>query len=224
MADVAPEPLHPMYESRPKDSDLWQGDIISRKVLVEDERALRGHQPYIESRTDLVAFCVATQTCDLVKNRCVEFVCLAVIRKLTDVLGTKAVESKKREGNTFELLRKVVNHNENKPGYFFLHEAPNLGIGDDWVVDLRTVFSVLSRLHYEQLQRSRIVSLKEVFGNKLGWMMGSMFARVPTPSWNDFPSKQSDSEYIQGLLKKVAQSPHADPYPFEIPFGSSEST
>jgi hypothetical protein len=193
MSDGVIEPLHPMYRVRLDDPNLWQGDIISREKLIENG-ALKGHQPYIESRVDLVAFCVVTQTCDLVKARCVEFIYLAVIRRLTDVLGKKAVESNKGRGDTRSLLKRIVNHNGNKPGYFFLHAAP--AIGDDWVVDLRTVFSLVSRLHYPAIHQSRIVSLDEVFANKLGWMMGNMFARVPTPTWdemNKIRRKESDA-------------------------------
>jgi len=89
-------------------------------------------------------------------------------------LSKKSVETNNRRNDTFGLLSKIVNHKDNKAGYFFLHPAPQAGIGDDWVVDLRTVFSLVSRFHYAQIKRSRIVSLDEVFANKLGWMMGNM--------------------------------------------------
>jgi hypothetical protein len=148
-----------------------------------------------------------------------------VIRRLTDVLGKKSVASNKRIEKTSQLLSNIVNHKENKADYFFLHPAPQVGIGDDWVVDLRTVFSLVSRFHYPSIRRSRMVSLNEVFANRLGWMMGNMYARIPTPTWNEIrpERKQSDSDYLKRLLQKIAQSAHDDPYPFEKPFGSSDS-
>jgi hypothetical protein len=42
------EELDSMYRILGKDTNLWQGDIINREKLIKTEKALEGHQPYIE--------------------------------------------------------------------------------------------------------------------------------------------------------------------------------
>ena len=79
--------MHPLYERRQASADLCQGDLIQKDSLIETG-ALKGHQDYIAHREDFWGFSVITQTCDLVRDRrdrCVDFINLAVIRKITDV-------------------------------------------------------------------------------------------------------------------------------------------
>ena len=108
--------MHPMYQMpQVKGPELYQGDIIDRKELIRQD-ALRGHQDYMASRDDFSGFCVLTQSCDLVRNRCADFITLAVIRRIADVFDASAKDS-----STKERLLRLINHSEDKLGYFYLH-------------------------------------------------------------------------------------------------------
>jgi hypothetical protein len=196
--------MHPMYKKQ-DGTDLWQGDIIDREALVR-HGALRGHQDYIESRGDFVAFCVVTQTCDLVRerDRCVDFICLAVIRRLVDVFSAEAATGGRRS-KTRSSLEKIINHRENKEGYFYLHAEPGVIDADGAVVDLRTTFSLYAKKHYDQIYRSRVLSLDDVYANKLGWMAGHLFSRVPNLEWDDLKQEGGETaeQYVGRMLDEI---------------------
>lgn len=204
--------MHPMYLVR-KDPNLWQGDIIDREKLVATN-ALRGHQDYIELRDDFVGFCIVSQTCDLVRipgrRAPVDFICLAVIRKLTDVFSAGTAKDK-----TKQLLERIINHRENKEGYFYLHTEPSVIVEDGAVVDLRTTFS-LHEQHYEQILGARKLSLDEIFANKLGWMAGHLYSRIPNFEWNDLKadSEESAEQFVERMLilikKEGRRLPHEE--------------
>jgi len=215
--------IHRMYKdptSLPSRELNWlrQGDIIERDRLI-DSGALSGHQEYIKQNPEFFCgFCVLTQTCDLVRETeqdvvgkkrkprtPVEFIALAMIRRLTDVFDETDVT-----GDTRNLLKTIVNHNYNKRAYFFLHQDPEAGIGEDWIVDLRTCFSLVSDYHYDQILIARLVCLDDVYANKLGWMAGHIFSRVATKEWQDFEMKQTESEYISSVLERISKvKPHS---------------
>jgi hypothetical protein len=187
---------------------LWQGDVIARDKLI-DSGALKGHQDYFAERADFCGFCVLTQTCDLVReprDQCVDHICLAVIRRLTDVFCVADVE-KKNIDRTRDLLKKILNHNENKKAYFFLHREPVAEIGEHWVVDLRTIFSLNSQFHYDEILSARMVSLASVYQNKLGWMAGHMFSRVPTKGFDELRSEETERQYLSRLLDQLVEVP-----------------
>jgi len=169
--------MHSMYR-RLKGHEklhLWQGDVIGRHRLIK-EGALTGHQDYLAARSDFPAFCVITQTCDLMANRRVDFITLAVIRDLKNIFSAYDATGNRKNG-TKSLLDKIINHRENK-GFFYLHVNPPL-VGDGGaVVDLRTSFA-LHKKHYQQILRARTLSLVEAFANKLGWMAGNLLSRIP---------------------------------------------
>ena len=169
--------MHPMYRRlKPHEKlHLWQGDVIDRQLL-EAEGALAGHQDYLAARSDLPAFCVVTQTCDLMPRRRVDFITLAVVRNLRSLFSSSDATGD-RKNSTYSLLEKIINHRENK-GFFYLHPHHDLIPESGAVVDLRTSFA-LYKEHYEQILRSRKVGLTEVFAHKLGWMAGHLFSRVP---------------------------------------------
>src|SRR5437867_2053482 len=126
---------HPMYIER-KGNCLWQGDLIEARKLIKSG-ALDGHQDYIKTRQDFVGYCVITQTCDLLRDRKgivsepgansksklrepVVFVHLAVIRRLTDFFLRVDAEGQRRD-TAMDSLMKIISHNENKRGCYYLH-------------------------------------------------------------------------------------------------------
>src|SRR5579872_666308 len=104
--------MHPMYRP-PVGSDLCQGDLVQKKELVA---ALRGHQDYILQRSDFEAFCVMTQTCDLVRSRKEEFITMAVVRAITNIFD----KSEARKKGTADRLRNIVQHRANTR-FFYVH-------------------------------------------------------------------------------------------------------
>jgi hypothetical protein len=204
---------------------LRQGDIIERDRLIQSG-ALSGHQEYIKQNPEFFCgFCVLTQTCDLVReteqdvvgtNRKprtpVEFIALAMIRRLVDVFNETDARGDARH-DTRSLLKTIVNHNYNKRAYFFLHQDPVAGIGEDWIVDLRTCFSLVSEYHYDQIREARLVCLDDVYANKLGWMAGHIFSRVATKEWQDLEMEfemKTESDYISSVLDRISKvKPHS---------------
>jgi hypothetical protein len=211
--------MHPMYRRlrTNEKSHLWQGDIIDSEKLGKTG-ALAGHQDYLAARKDLPAFCVVTQTCDLMPNRHVDFITLALVRHLKNIFSDKDVVGDKNKNRTHNLLDKIINHRENK-GYFYLHPHPPLI--DDWgaVVDLRAAFA-LHKQHYHQILLARRTSLAEVFANKLGWMAGHLFNRVPNIEFDEFTTDGAGKQFVGKMLEAIkATKSHA----LEIPLFSFES-
>jgi Domain of unknown function (DUF4926) len=175
--------------------DLRQGDILDRGRLIR-QGTLRGHQDYIATRTDFLGFCVVTQTCDLVYNRCIDFIHLAVIRRIADVIPS--------EDATQQELKKLINHRSDpKDGYFYLHREARVGLNEDAIVDLRTMFS-LHRKHYRQLLRARTISLNDIYACKLGWTAAYLFSRVALPEWNEHEERTGESE--KAVIERLKSS------------------
>lgn len=182
--------------------DLWQGDIIHRRELI-DTGALSGHQDYIAQRDDFPGFCVVTQTCDLVREEEsgseVDFICLSVIRRLTDVFSKNT--SQKEIRKTKDKLKNILNHDYTKQGYFFLPSEPSI-LMEDCVVDLRTTFSLYAEKHYDQVLKARKLSLTDVYANRLGWMLGNIFSRVPTPDWDEETRQQRIDHLVDAIQER----------------------
>jgi hypothetical protein len=190
--------MHRMYIPAEGDS-LRQGDIIDREGLLP---ALRGHQDYIAWRKDFVGFCVVTQTCDLIADRSVEFIHLSVIRDLLRVFAVADTRPAAKD-RMRRLLRDVLGQEYNKRGFFYLHAESSAGIGETCVVDLRTMFC-LHEQHYKEIRSARKLSMNDAVANKLGWMAGQLFSRVPTPDW--VTTFNIDNE-IEQLLDKIKETP-----------------
>src|ERR1700748_3035100 len=94
--------MHQMYKL-PRDSNLWQGDLIGSHKL---RPALVGHQDYLAERADFEAFCIMTQTCDLVRPRESEFITLGVVRKITNIFD----KSEARKTSTADRLKNIIQH------------------------------------------------------------------------------------------------------------------
>ena len=81
-----------------------------------------------------------------------------------------------------ELLRHLIHNNHAE--FFYLHSDPDLGIIEDSCACLRLSIG-LRNAHYEILVAGRVLSLREPFRSKLGWLLGNLYARVATPEWVD---------------------------------------
>jgi hypothetical protein len=196
--------MHEMYKT-PDASCLCQGDLIDFERV---KPALEGHQDYIAQQKHFLGFCVLTQTCDLVQSPRVAFINLAVIRRLVDTFYDADVRTSRDRDRTAELIRQIINHLENKRGYFYLHREPLAGINEECVVDLRVMICLYTPLHYDQIFGARMGALSDVYANKLGWMAGHLFSRVPTKDWDELgmaePSKARVNSWIE-VFKDISK-------------------
>jgi hypothetical protein len=145
------------------------------------------------------------------KDDYVEFIQLSVIRDLVTVFA--AADTRPQNSDKMRrLLRDVVGQEYNKRGFFYLHSEPSVGI-ETWVVDLRTMFSLHDQ-HYDRIVKARKVSMNDVAANKLGWMAGQLFSRVPTPDWvttSEDEKEKMEKEKIENLLKAIVKAPKGPP-------------
>jgi hypothetical protein len=195
--------MHPIYQQRLSNADLFQGDIINSEALVRAE-VLSGHQDYFAGRKDFKAFCVMTQTCDLVHSRCAEFISLAVIRSITHVFGPEDVKNYDRRKSTAKLLEGIIEHQQNKRDYFFLPALPPAGFEDDSVVDLRVMFS-LHKKHYSQIREARRTGMSPIYAASLGWMAGYVFSRIAMPPWSELQLDDTIDERTNKLLGDIKE-------------------
>ena len=182
-----------MYRS-PDNSDLCQGDVIGSRKLTP---ALNGHQDYMAERTDFEAFCIMTQTCDLVRPRQAEFITLAVVRKITNIFD----KSEARKSG--DRLKNIIQHRANTR-FFYLYPEPAAGIIEDSVVDLRVMFA-LHRKHYDQIVDARNMSMDELYAAHLGWMVGNVFSRIAMPEWQHLKEVPTLEVKITSLQDAIAQ-------------------
>jgi hypothetical protein len=203
--------MHPMY-SEIKGDSLKQGDIIDRIKLLP---SLKGHADYFAWRDDFVAFCVITQSCDVARDRHVDFIQLAVIRDLVVVYSSPdAIAVKSKRAPAF--FRDILGQEYNKRGFFCLHAEPSIGINENCVVDLRTMLS-LHRQHYDEILAARKLSMIDAVANKLGWMAGQLFSRVPTPEWDSSNAKFDLEKEIDSLLDRIRNAKKRSPLEVVMP-------
>jgi hypothetical protein len=205
-------PLHWTYEGFDSDPDLFQGDILEpteelRSVLKEV------HPHFLDPKYS--AFLLITQTCDMVVNHNgrvdTDYLNIAVVRPLQSVLHdflshvcqpvTKHVYLKETKNRARDLMERLFNQNEQALGLFYLHEDSNSGINMPCVALLRIAVTLRVE-HYDRLRRARRGRLKAEFRNKLGWLVGNLYARIGTEDWHrddrNIELEQLIKRYISG--------------------------
>jgi hypothetical protein len=156
-----------------------------------------------------IGFQVLTQTCDLVRRgneTCKSrYVNLAVVRPIDQILGLlldrlcnpvelggKVISGLFTTDERYkaeQLLSRVFNENEQAAGLFYLHPDTSVRIAVPSVALLQVSVAVRAYEHYDVLVGSRTGRLAPAFRDKLGWLVGNLFARVATP---DMPRKMCD--------------------------------
>ncbi len=210
------QPSHWTYRSFVATDDLQQGDIIRRSgALLRVLSEVLSH--FCDER--YTAFLVVTQSCDLVtrnENICkAEYINLCVIRELEPLLptllepccgaGIPGVFDSERRLYAEQLLKRVVNQNEQARGLFYLHPDADVGIPTASVALLR-VSIALRRDHYEMLQECRCGRLGPEYAAKLGWLTGNLYSRVATPDWEEQEKDESASaKQAQSLLRRISR-------------------
>ncbi|OXU14594.1 hypothetical protein [Sedimentisphaera salicampi] len=203
--------LHWTYEYNQDDTDLFQGDI-----LVPDENLIsilsNVHSCFAD--TKYIGFMVLTQSCDLVrrKGKCKsKYINICVIRSLYEVLESlldrfckkigERVYTKESKNEARQLIRRILNQNEERIGLFYLYPDPEIKISEHAVAFLR-VNVALKADHYDLLLSSRTISLNSEFRSRLGWLIGHIYSRVATVDWIEKDQSKRMGEIVEDLLKK----------------------
>ncbi|MEX5219607.1 MAG: hypothetical protein NW701_17390 [Nitrospira sp.] len=196
-------------------SDLEQGDLLSKTPHLME--VLKPIHPYY-LKDDYTHFLVLTQSCDLVrrKDKCkARYVTIAAVRPL-DLVIRREIE-KVQDGFeqagmvcSISLKSKITQFvgrllNNNEPEFFYLNSEPSLGLPYPHCAFLRLSVSLKSS-HYATCLNSRLLSLKEVFQAKLGWLVGNMYSRVGTEDWvPTVVSEDGFKEKIDSILDSTCQ-------------------
>lgn len=189
-----------LYRQPPRHHALAQGDVLWSQTT---SSMLRGHQDYFADASHFIAYAVVTQTCDLVPEQgIVEYINLAVVRRLDEVLGRRHVETSKVRERTSRLLRDIYLYNVHERGLFYLPKSEDFGVAEDWVVDLRVVLSV-HKQHYAAMLRSRAFALNPLFAAKMGQLLANIFARVATPGWEELYPEISAAERVKREVERI---------------------
>jgi hypothetical protein len=188
-----------IYRKPPSQSFLAQGDILDRAPL---QSTLKGHQDWFANSTYYYRYMVLTQTCDLdITRPIVDYIFLAVIRKLSEAFWFEHVENKSQRKKTEQLLRDLYNHNYNRRGLFYLPRDAVYGVEEDSVADLRVMFSI-HKLHYPELLAARVGAITDVYAAQLGHIAGHLFSRVATPAGEEI-FKGRLTEHIEKVQEAI---------------------
>jgi hypothetical protein len=208
--------MHFTYEPTTS-ADLLQGDVIRRTEAVE--ALLKTVHPHYYSAKNYRFFIVLTQSCDLVRRdgaQCKSrYITIAAVRPLRlaldreiQKLQTSSIERKLRICNEsrqiklVQFMERLLNNNEDD--YFYLHREPSVEMHEDHCAFLRLSITVKSELHYATLFDARVLSLKESFQHKLGYLVGTLFSRIGTEDW--VPKNCTGERF-----KELTEQPLADP-------------
>ncbi len=188
-------PEHYIYEE-PDKNELCQGDVLDRNPALLD--LIRKYYPYIVDNPQYKYYQILTQSCDLaIRDKQLPnapYITIAVVRPISDAL----VREVRKDQELWQQAKKVVVPktfdkmvlftesliDNNRDGYFYLHEDTSLGIFGYNCTFLNLSVS-LKADHYGSFLDAKIAQIKDPFRAKLGWLVGHMFSRVGTEEWND---------------------------------------
>lgn len=210
--DTVADTLCHFTYSKPKAIDLRQGDILLKNEELKGILTVV-HPHYIEDEYN--HFIILTQSCDLVrrdgKGCDAVYITLGAIRPLNWVLDYElrkyqtllenivGVCSKGKKAKLADFTRKLFNNNHTE--YFYLHEDSALGFHESACALLRISIPLKAEECYEICLRARIISLTEVFQEKLGWLVGNIYSRVGTEDWDPKLVTEKISTLLEGLCE-----------------------
>lgn len=195
------------YEDRTEEDDLRQGDLIRASGTALEARFKRSGY-----------FIVLNQSCDLAKQ--VQFsktipVLLPRTRTLLVAPVVRIGDFFSEELNRGKSLKKIARFQQslwwNHSLYAYLPPSPRHGVVEHLLVILEELYTLelwhvedmLPNLErYEEVLRSPRVGLTSPWAERLGWMVGSMFARIGTPD----PSLEQRQELEAEVATSVAEA------------------
>lgn len=206
-------PTHYVYKD-PDKTTLCQGDVLCKtEPLVAH---LAQYHPYYSSHVDYKYFMVLTQSCDLVrrdgKPPSSPYITLAAVRPVEEALRREAAKGQ----TPWQRAARVIGTrgqaklamfaesllDNNKEGYFYLHQDVGLGISQDCCAFLQ--LSVALKVeHYDLCLDAKIAELQEPFQAKLGYLVGHMYSRVGTAEWSANYPENPVGKAAASLLKRT---------------------
>ena len=209
--------VHFTYEAKRPKGEVRQGDLL--EITKELRGILSDYHPHYANNPDYQFLIVITQSCDLAfrNGKCASrYISLAAVRPL-DTLIEQEIE--RQSTSSIETNLKVFPEhkrvwmedfiakllNNNLPEYFYLEPEAALGIDKPYVAYLALSVAIKSK-HYQICKRARLARLEEIFGAKLGWLVGNMYSRVATPDWltAKFGNKQDFGEKVHEIVADSA--------------------
>jgi len=207
--------MHFTYEAQPR-SDLQQGDLVRRTADVE--ALLKEVHPHYFQSQNYRYFIVLTQSCDLARRNskpcngryisiaAVRPVRVAIERELQKLQHTEVERSLgfcscDRKPKLTQFMERLLNNNEED--YFYLHREQTAGFNEDHCAFLRLSIALKAQAHYSTLLTARILSLKESFQHKLGYLVGSLYSRVGTEDW----AEKEEAIQFRDLTQQAAKDP-----------------
>jgi hypothetical protein len=201
------------------DRSLEQGDLLAKTP--ELERILQKYHPYYASHEDNNFFMVVTQSCDLVRRpgaSCKSrYISLAPARTVKAVLkrefddklfnielGAQAFASSKTRGAIEQFLERLYNNNE--PSFFYFEENLTAGVSEPLCGLLSLTISIKEE-HYQTCFAARVLSVKDEFQAKVGWLVGQLYSRVGTRDW---PSTEMRTKVVASSEKYAVWVNDAD--------------
>jgi hypothetical protein len=187
--------MHFTYEGQPR-SDLQQGDLIKRTEAVE--ALLKEVHPHYFYSQNYRYFLVLTQSCDLARRDgkpCIgRYISIAAVRPVRTAIEREVQKlqhseverllgfcSTERQPKLTQFMERLLNNNAED--YFYLHREQSAGFLEDNCAFLQLSIALRAQTHYDTLLAARILSLKESFQHKLGYLVGSLYSRVGTEDW-----------------------------------------
>lgn len=186
---------HWTYKETPDADSLEQGDLLKK---TDDLYALlKTYHPHYADHPNNQFFIVLTQSCDLVQrdgSRCkTRYISLAPVRSLKAVLkrefeeklenvgpGSQPFASTRTRSVIEQFLEKLFNNND--PSFFYLERHPTAGVSEDMCALLALPIAIKAE-HYEKCFAARVLSIKDEFQAKIGWLIGQLYSRVGTRDW-----------------------------------------
>lgn len=205
--------MHWTYAPLVRSTDIEQGDIL---VPTPELRSILKdvHPHFLDEK--YLAFLVTTQSCDLVVrgSDCkAPHIAIAAIRRLGSVFPrvleqmadqlAPGVYPTDTKVEARRLLERILNQNEAALGMFYLYPDADSGIADHAVAMLRVTVT-LRREHYETLRTATRGRLDPEFRNKLGWLLGNLYARPAAPDWHDKGQAEEQDRLIALFLENPA--------------------
>ena len=209
--------VHFTYESKKPGGDIKQGDLL--KITDQIRGILNRYHRHYANNPDYAFLMVITQSCDLAVSgrRCASrYISLAAVRPLETLIeqeidrqSTSSIEANLKTFPEYkkhwmeDFVAKLLNNN--LPGYFYLEPEVTIGIDRPYVAYLALSIAIKSS-HYRTCKKARFVRLTEIFGAKLGWLVGNMYSRVATPDWltEKFELKKDFENKVSGIVENSA--------------------
>ena len=208
------ESIHFTYKLK-AGKDLEQGDILEKNE--EIKKVLEKVHPHYLKK-DYSHLMVVSQSCDLVirnENKCnTPYITLVAVRPIETALERMLLKHQKSElcrkgnicstrhkGKIAEFILSLLNNNNKE--YFYLHEEPFFGFLNNSCAFLKLPISIRAADHYDKCKQARVITLRDEFKAKLGYLLGDIYARIATRDWDKPNAGKVKDNYMGSICDWV---------------------